>query len=264
MTRETYGTAEPDAPVTRAEFERAVRSLNASDLLLRDTVLQLAARVVSLTDELVRRIDLVEPLPAPPSTPARPPTATVEGAVEEAMDHALAQIRAADVAPRVQLDANGTNKYETPSPDVPCEELIPLCGARCCTLSFPLSTADLDEGVVRWDYGQPYLIAQRASDGYCVHNAPDSRGCTIHPLRPRICRAYDCRDDKRIWRDYATRTPATDEDRAVIARQLDTKVNGFDLLERAKRRTVVVDIETRAISETPAYRAPWVGPPVRR
>lgn len=264
MTRETYGTAEPEAPITRTEFERAVRSLNASDLLLRDTVLQLAARVVSLTDELVRRIDRVEPLPAPPSTPARQPTTTVEGAVEEAMDHALAQIRAADVAPRVQLDANGANKYETPSPDVPCEELIPLCGARCCTLSFPLSTADLDEGVVRWDYGQPYLIAQRASDGYCVHNAPDSRGCTVHPVRPRICRAYDCRDDKRIWRDYATRTPATDEDRATIANNLDTQVSGFDLLERAKRRTVVVDIETRAISETPAYRAPRVGPPPRR
>jgi len=47
-----YGTAAPDAPATRAELERGLRSLHLSDLDLRDAVLQLAARVVALTDEL--------------------------------------------------------------------------------------------------------------------------------------------------------------------------------------------------------------------
>src|SRR5215467_4814865 len=91
---------------------------------------------------------------------------------------------------------------------IPCAELIPLCQARCCTLSFALSTEDLDEGVIRWDYGQPYLIRQRSSDGYCVHNAPGSHACTVHAFRPRVCRGYDCRKDTRVWIDYEQRIPA--------------------------------------------------------
>ena len=38
---EAYGTAEPDAPVARADFERAIRSLHMSDVELRDAMLQL-------------------------------------------------------------------------------------------------------------------------------------------------------------------------------------------------------------------------------
>ncbi len=49
-----FGTADANEPVTRADFERALRFLNLSDLELRDTVLRLAAQVVALTDELVR------------------------------------------------------------------------------------------------------------------------------------------------------------------------------------------------------------------
>src|SRR5215510_4015871 len=177
--RPAYGTAGRDAPVTRADFERAVRSLNMSDLELRDALLQLAARVVALTDEVTRRLDGVEPIPAPPGTPAPPPTSTVEAAVEVGLEPALTRIRVADIKTRVSLDLIG-DKYNAAAADVSCAELIPLCGARCCQLSFALSTEDLDEGVIRWDYGQPYLIRQRASDGYCVHNHPDSHACTVH------------------------------------------------------------------------------------
>ena len=52
----TFGTAAPDAPITRADFERALRYLNMSDLDMRDSLLQLAAQVVTLTDELTRRV----------------------------------------------------------------------------------------------------------------------------------------------------------------------------------------------------------------
>src|SRR5262245_46643293 len=43
-------TGSPDAPVSRRELERALRGLVLSDLDTRDTLLQLAARVVALTD----------------------------------------------------------------------------------------------------------------------------------------------------------------------------------------------------------------------
>jgi hypothetical protein len=254
---QAFGTALHDAPVSRADFERALRSLNMSDLELRDALLNVAARVVALTDELTRRLDHVEPVPAPPNTPAPPSTATIETAVERALADTLATIRAADARTptRVSLDLGG-DKYATASPPIPCDELIPLCNARCCTLSFPLATQDLDEGIVRWDYGQPYLIRQRASDGFCVHNDPATHGCTVHAYRPRVCRAYDCRADKRVWIDYEQRIPApmprgTFDDKAAP---------GFDLVERAKARAAAIVRETAAISQTFADEEPAKGP----
>jgi Fe-S-cluster containining protein len=257
-----YGTAALDAPATRAELERAIRSLALSDLELRDTVLKLAARVVALTDELTRRLDGVEPIPAPPGTPAPPPTRTVEAATDAALGATLAAIRAGDarLATRVSLDYGGP-KYTAESPMIPCAELIALCQARCCTLSFALSTEDLDEGVVRWDYGQPYLIAQRASDGYCVHNDPDRRGCTVHRFRPRVCRTYDCRRDARVWIDYDARIPAP-----LVAGQLEAQrepeldASEFDLVTRARARAAAFARETRAITESFAEAAPRKGP----
>lgn len=257
-----YGTAAPDAPATRAELERAVRNLHMSDLDLRDAMLRLAARVVALTDELTRRLDGVEPLPAAPGTPAPPPTATVEAATEAAIEDTLTVIRASDaqLATRVSLDL-GDSKYRTPSPPVPCGELIPLCGARCCTLSFALSTEDLDEGVIRWDYGQPYLIRQRASDGFCVHNDPDTRGCTVHAHRPRVCRSYDCRKDPRVWIDYDQRLPAPlVRGEVAITTERRRADNEFDLLERLRLRTAAVARETLAISDSFAEPGPRKGP----
>jgi Fe-S-cluster containining protein len=256
-----YGTARPDEPVTRSDFERALRSLNMSDLDLRDAMIKLAARVVALTDELTRRIDGVEPTPAPPGTPAGPPAATVETAVELWLDDTLAKIRASDarMATRVSLDL-GESKYATESPPIPCAELIPLCQGRCCSLSFSLSTEDLDEGVIRWDYGQPYLIRQRASDGYCVHNDPDTRACTVHRFRPRVCRSYDCRNDARIWIDYEQRIPASPRDRKSEPTHVKPEPPSFDLMERAKARSAAVWRETQAISQTFADAEPRKGP----
>jgi Fe-S-cluster containining protein len=256
---QVYGTAAPDAPVTRTELERAVRSLNLSDLDLRDAIMNLGARVVALMDELTRRLDGVEPEPAPPGTPAPAPTATVEVAVSQAIESTLTAIHAADARSptRVSLDLGGT-KYDVPSPDIPCGELIHLCKARCCQLSFALSTEDLDEGVIRWDYGQPYLIRQRASDGFCVHNAPDSHACTVHHHRPRVCRAYDCRADRRVWVDFAQRIPAPEEPMMVYHdRGTGT---GFDLLGRARARQAAIRREQMSLAESFADRAPRRGP----
>ncbi|MBX3156372.1 MAG: YkgJ family cysteine cluster protein [Deltaproteobacteria bacterium] len=244
-----------DAPISRRDFERAVRALNLSDLSLRDAVLQLSAQVVTLTDELTRRLDKVEPQPAPAGTPPTETPGTLEEAVTELIPTTLAKIRAADArSTRVALDM-GADKYEVTPADVPCAELIPLCGARCCTYTFALSTADLDEGVIRWDYGQPYLIRQRASDGFCVHNDPTTRGCTAHAHRPRVCRTYDCRDDKRVWTDYERRIPAP------LGQHFDeTKVTDFDLFERARLRSLTVHREAQAIATTFSDGAPRLPP----
>lgn len=254
-----YGTADDDAPVTRRDLERALRHLNLSDLELRDAVLKLGARLVSLTDELTRRLDGVEPEPAEPGTPAAPPERTVEAAVVENLGGLLAQVRAADAstATRVTLDL-GEDKYSVVPSSPPCDEVLHLCEARCCTFNFALSTADLDEGVIRWDYGQPYLIRQRASDGYCVHNDPADRRCTVHHHRPRVCRTYDCSNDKRIWIDFEKRIPAPPPDARLPPDPPPS--TRFDLMQRASARAAAVKTESDSISAAFADPGPLAGP----
>ena len=111
--------------------------------------------------------------------------------------------------------------------------------------------------MIRWDYGQPYLIRQRASDGFCVHNDPDQHGCTVHKFRPRICRLYDCRKDTRIWVDFEQRIPAESVHMAYHERGHGS---AFDLLARAKARAQAIQHETLAIATTYADRAPHKGP----
>ena len=257
--RPVYGTTD-DSPVARHDFERAIRSLNASDVEIRDALLKLAAHVISLTDELTRRLDNVEPQPAPPNTPANHSGHTVEATVAAYIPRTLDEIRARDTlaGQRVSLDASGISKYDAETAAPPCAELMPLCKARCCTLSFALSTQDLDEGVIRWDYGQPYLIRQRASDRYCVHNDPATHACTVHAFRPRVCRSYDCRGDERIWLDYEKRILAPLERKRDETHE---KVEYLDLLDRVKARRAAVHFETAAISQSYSDEGPTQGPP---
>jgi Fe-S-cluster containining protein len=87
---------------------------------------------------------------------------------------------------------------------IDCASRVSLCHAACCRLPFALSKQDIRERVVQWDLGQPYMIAQ-ARDGNCVHLERGSHRCTIHEQRPVPCRAFDCRDDRRIWLDFHNR-----------------------------------------------------------
>lgn len=99
------------------------------------------------------------------------------------------------------------DKYNFPyGAEIDCAERIHLCQAACCRLPFALSKQDLYEGVVRWELGQPYLIEQGA-DGYCSHLKRTTCGCTIYAQRPAPCRGFDCRNDVRIWLDFAERIP---------------------------------------------------------
>ena len=84
---------------------------------------------------------------------------------------------------------------------IDCENRVHLCQAACCKLPFALSKQDVHEGVIHWDLGQPYMIAQGAN-GYCTHLESGARRCTVREQRPLPCRAYDCRKDKKIWLDF--------------------------------------------------------------
>lgn len=241
--RKTYGTAAPEAPIAREDFERAVRYLHSNDLDLRDLILRLAAQVVALTNEVGRR------LPADGEE-------SVEARIAAALPAVLERVQRNDARAvgRVWMETSLDNKYEIAGASPPCEELMPICQARCCRMVFPLSTADLDEGVIRWDYGQPYVIRQRASDGYCVHNDPASHGCTVHAQRPGACRRYDCREDKRIWIDYEKRIPVP------IAPRRDDDEAPFDLHDRIRQKALAEMIELSSIRRTFPESEPAVGP----
>jgi len=106
---------------------------------------------------------------------------------------------------RVRI-ADDSDKYAPRAlPDIDCRALLPLCKGRCCKMVFALSAQDLEERVVKWEYGRPYLIKQ--SGGHCVHQDA-AGGCTVYEQRPLTCRTYDCRNDKRVWLDFDKRIPA--------------------------------------------------------
>lgn len=105
----------------------------------------------------------------------------------------------------VAIQEFGTSKYEfSGSAEIDCKDRMPLCRASCCKLPFALSKQDVQEGIVRWDLGRPYMIAQEG-DHYCAHFQGDKGQCGIYAQRPVPCRGYDCRNDQRIWLDFENR-----------------------------------------------------------
>lgn len=106
----------------------------------------------------------------------------------------------------VAMQEDERDKYTfSETVEIDCESRVHLCKAACCRMSFALSQQDVEEGVIKWDLGRPYLIAQDA-DGYCRHLDRESNRCTVRDRRPLPCRGYDCRKDKRVWLDFENRT----------------------------------------------------------
>lgn len=102
----------------------------------------------------------------------------------------------------VAMQEFGVSKYEFQGgAEIDCENRLHLCKAACCRLPFALSKQDVQEGVIKWDLGQPYINA-RDADGYCTHLEKCSGRCTVYAQRPIPCRGYDCRKDPRIWLDF--------------------------------------------------------------
>ena len=184
-------TALSPRPVSPEDVENGLRFGHVVQMQTRQHVAELSASFYALLETLVARgglaLDEYE----------RRRQQTVAREVAKAGTELLPQL--ADIPDKYAL---------TELPEIDCAARLPLCQARCCTLVFPLSVQDLEERVVRWDFGRPYQIARRA-DGYCVHSAADSCACTVYAKRPGVCRSYDCRNDARIWLDFERRIPAT-------------------------------------------------------
>lgn len=104
--------------------------------------------------------------------------------------------------------APDVDKYAVPAAEVDCAARLALCKAACCRKPFALGTQDLEEGVVKWDWADPY-VNRRDAEGRCVHHGEDG-GCTVHAQRPLRCRRYDCRDDASVWIDFDRRIPHPD------------------------------------------------------
>ena len=51
---------------------------------------------------------------------------------------------------------------------------------------------------------------QRGDRVYCHHVERESKRCGLYANRPVVCRAYDCRKDKRIWEDFENRVVSPD------------------------------------------------------
>jgi Fe-S-cluster containining protein len=129
--------------------------------------------------------------------------AVADRLVEKFRDHGMGVVRTEPEIDKYSFDGGVV---------IDCENRIPICRAACCRLSFALSRQDVEEGELRWDFGRPYMIAQ-GEDGYCGHLDRESHHCGVYQHRPVPCRAYDCREDKRIWADFETRVPSPDLDK---------------------------------------------------
>lgn len=148
------------------------------------------AAIASLTARLARLVELL----------------IARGVLHAGDARLLERLGAAAARPRVHL-AVARDKHAVASPPIDCAAHLPLCRARCCSFQVTLSADDVREGRLRWDLGDPYLLA-RGGDGYCTHLGGDGGGCECYGDRPATCREYDCRDDRRVWLDYDARVPA--------------------------------------------------------
>ncbi len=86
---------------------------------------------------------------------------------------------------------------------VNCMERLPICKATCCKFPFALSKQDVEEGITRWDFRRPYLIAHDV-DGYCVHLDRETFQCKVREHRPVPCRGFDCNNNNnwQVWLDF--------------------------------------------------------------
>ncbi len=192
---------EPDPPAgaadLRAEFEKGLMYVHSRANANTSKVLEVAAFSYALIELLIERgVISVEELD---ERKRKLGEALLEKFNRKGMGVALLK--------------EETDKYSYPGQvTIDCRERMPICRAACCRLRFALSVQDLEEGKVKWDLGQPYMI-RHAPDGYCHHIDRTSGRCGVYENRPLVCRGYDCRNDKRIWEDFENRVPSAELER---------------------------------------------------
>ncbi|MEO7733025.1 MAG: YkgJ family cysteine cluster protein [Kofleriaceae bacterium] len=179
----------------------ALRELDRRQRQTHEAVDGLRARLVALTDVLVAKQVL---------------TAGNQTHIERCAKNG------GEERPKVRLRLNDVDKYNMVHGEpVDCADRMPLCKARCCKLTIVLSEQDLDEGKLRWELDDPYVM-RRGKDGRCHYQDRSTGGCTNYEHRPSTCRSYSCKQDRRIWLDFENKIPAPpfllhDEDDALVA-----------------------------------------------
>ncbi len=173
---------------TQAALERSFRRIGDAESTLAELVRALDARGVVSAEELGFSM-----------TPSDEADGSTDGPsdAEEPADDTSGAIGWPTIALRVDSQEQRTG----PEVAVDCNARMPVCQAVCCKLKFPLSPAEVDAGVVKWDIGHPYVI-RHDSTGHCIHNDRATGGCTVYEDRPGVCRRYSCANDSRIWKDF--------------------------------------------------------------
>src|SRR5262245_44961546 len=188
------GVPTPEAPVgaeppSRQEIEEGLAYLHARVGATAARALESAAFVYALIELVVERgIISVE---------------EIDARKKQVAPRLLKRFEAHD--PGVATQDSAHDKYETAREvQIDCASRLHLCKAACCKMVFPLSQQDVNEHVVHWQLGRPYVIA-KGEDGYCRHLERKCLQCTVHAARPLPCRVDDCRNDGRIWLDFEGR-----------------------------------------------------------
>lgn len=131
-----------------------------------------------------------------------------QGLIKDGHRRVIKKIRDKSPALRAQVRLRRVDdKYAISGPDIDCASRLRLCNARCCALTVELSRQDLEEGRIRWEIDEPYLM-KRDADGYCTYLDRANGQCVAYEKRPAMCRLFDCRNDKRVWLDFDAREPA--------------------------------------------------------
>jgi hypothetical protein len=108
----------------------------------------------------------------------------------------------------VLQDADGDKYIFQREAQVDCEGRLSICKSICCKFPFALSRQDVEEGIIRSEFGRPYLIAL-GDDGYCMYLDRDTSCYTDHQHRPVPRRSFDCRNSERwhVRKDYEKIAP---------------------------------------------------------
>jgi len=116
--------------------------------------------------------------------------------------------------------------------EVDCQSRLSICKSICCKFPFALSQQDVGEGILRWKFGRPCLIAH-GDDGYCVHLERNSYQCAVYENRPVPCRGFDCRDNERwaVRKDYE-KMVINDELNRQISEDSNTVYHGKNDLKK--------------------------------
>jgi len=67
------------------------------------------------------------------------------------------------------------------------------CRSFCCRLIVRLANGERDPG--HPDNAAKHCVDKDPKDGLCVYFDRERGVCSVWPLRPTICRAYDCNRD---------------------------------------------------------------------